>query len=234
MMTQMKTLTLVGTILAAVLVAPLAASAASAAEANICNLEEFWEGECQSSDEWTAGWYLHQGNDPGDGSAVETAYANFARVIENMPHSMCIDWRTANCDGAIPPDAPNLDEENATRNRRQAGSVKRCIRQANTRSSIDLFCRALYAYDLNLDAGDQGFDPEKAADKQTFLAGLTSRNACVVAAANITTNADDYSDGFMTEAQEQQMEDDIATVQAWACVVGQGETPPTIPDAPGS
>ena len=218
------------------LVVSIAAFATNAAESNICDAEEFWDGKCHTTADWTAGWYLHPDNDPGDGSAVDTAYANFAHVIVHMPHSMCIDWRTANCDGAIPPDPPVHKDEKKRRNgpRSRAGSAGDCIVQAHFQTSISSYCQRLMRYDATLTEGDAGFNAETLAARRKFLAGLPTRRHCSRSAAYIVARGDDYTAGNLQEPQVVQIEADIVAVQSWACFIYHNQTPPPIPDSPSS
>lgn len=125
-MKQLKALPAFALVIFAMLTVPMAAITASTARSNICDAEELWEGECVLEEDWIAGWYLHRDNDPGDGSAVETAYANFAHVIVHKPYSMCIDWRTANCDGTIPPESPEPGDE-SRRSPKLADRGEECV-----------------------------------------------------------------------------------------------------------
>ena len=172
---------------------------------------------------------------PGDGLAVAVAYSNYEAVISHMPHQMCIDWRTANCDGTTPPEPPARKSTKEKGGKgKSANSASACIRQANSQSSIGSYCRALHAYDSSLGAGDAGFDAEKKEAKATFVAGLTTSSECAAAAAYIAANGSNYSAGNLSDSAEQKMESDIQTVQSWACETFRNRTPPSIPDPPSS
>ena len=232
-MSQPRKIILVTALLVISLVAYSLVFSAPDALPNICNAGEFWEGLCLSTEDWEAGWYLHPENDPGGGLAVTVAYSNYEAVISHMPHQMCIDWRTANCDGTTPPEPPvRKSTKDKGANGKSANSASACIRQANSQSSIGSYCRALHTYDSSLSAGDAGFDAKKKADKATFVAGLTTSNDCAVAAAYIAANGSNYSAGNLNNAGVMQMEAAIETVQSWACETFHNRTPPSIPDPP--
>ena len=203
---------------------------------NICNVGEFWEGLCLSRVDWEAGWYLHPDNDPGDGLAVAIAYSNYEAVIFRMPHQMCVDWRSANCDGNIPPDPPVHKDEKKPRNvpRSRAGSAGDCIVQAHFQTSISSYCQRLIRYDATLTEGDAGFNAETLAARRKFLAGLPTRRHCARSAAYIVTNSDDYTAGNLQEPQVVQIEADIVAVHSWSCAIYHNQTPPPIPDSPSS
>ena len=230
-MKHLKSLPALALAIIAALALSIAASAESALSPNICYADEFWDGECRSADDWTAGWYLHPDNDPGDGTAVGIAYANFAHVIVHKPHSMCIDWRTANCNGTIPPEPPEAKEE-SRRSRKLANSVAECIAQANTRAKIDPYCQALYSYDASLSAGDAGYNADLETDRAAFVSGLTAQSTCILAANFINTNGAGYTAGNLDDSQAAQMRMDIVTVQSWTCVTHYNRRPPSIPNPP--
>ena len=230
-MKHLKALSAVALAIIGALALSISASAGSAADPNICDAEEFWEGKCFTSDDWNAGWYLHPDNDPGDGAAVAVAYSNYAHVIVHMPHSMCIDWRTANCDGTIPPEPPKRIKRTG-RSSKYADSVGECIRLANKRSNIHPYCQSLYNYDSSLGAGSAGYNAKFATDRAAFISGLKSLTDCALAAHNISTNGAAYTAGNLDDSQEAQMRADIVTVQSWTCATHHNRTPPSIPNSP--
>ena len=200
---------------------------ANADAANICNFGEFWEGLCQTSQDWEAGWYLHPANDPGTGNAVETAYANYEHVIFLMPHSMCIDWRTATCDGTTPPPPPPPPDTISAKKRTKR--VANCVQWANTRTSIDGYCLALYANDFD-DRDD--YNGRSSAARRSFLAGIHDAGSCVAAQNTIGRLGTAYTAGGLNQAQTDQILSAITTVQSWACVTYHDDPPPRIPAPP--
>ncbi len=230
-MKHLKALSAVAVAIIGALAISISASAGSAADPNICDADEFWEGECRSTDDWIAGWYLHPDNDPGDGAAVKVAYSNYANVIVHMPHSMCIDWRTANCDGTIPPEPPKR-KKRSDRSSRYAKSVGECIKLANRRSNIHSYCQSLYNYDSSLSSGSAGYNAKLANDRAAFISGLKSLTDCALAAHNISTNCAAYMAGNLDDAQAARMRADIVTVKSWTCTTHHNRTPPSIPSSP--
>lgn len=237
-MPQQKKSRLMIAIILAALTAPLVIQATSAPQPNICNIGELWEGQCLRTEEWEAGWYLHPDNDPGDGRAVEVAYGNYPLVIQEMPHSACVDWRTANCNGSIPP-TPSVKVSRSSRrsksvSRERAISPEACAVQANTSSSIDPFCHRFVDYDFSLSQDHADFDESLFQDAITFILDVLSVDDCDRAARAIITRGPDYSAGNLSDESEQELEEYINNVQSWACRTWHRRQPPPIPVSPAA
>ena len=218
-MSQARLLLAVTTVMIWVLATPLAVQSAPAPSPNICNIGELWEGQCLSKQEWEAGWYLHPDNDSGDGIAVEVAYDNYPLVIQSMPHSICIDWRTANCDGTTPPPQPVHTERTRDRrgDARKPASLDACIKQANTKPTISSSCLRFHNYNLALAMGEARFDADLAADALEFSNELHSLSECISAENDVVKNLVAYTEGRLSEAGVRQIEASIVIVQSWAC-----------------
>ena len=209
---------------------PMLVFATISEDSNICNIGEFWGSLCLTTAQWEAGWYLHPDNDPGDGQAVDIAYGNYSGVIVHMPHSMCIDWRSANCDGTIPPPAPAPDEPK-TVSRKFANTAAECIAQANTKPGIDPYCRSLLDYVVvAMDHGD--YDAKLHAERQAFEDGIMDPASCPSAEASIAALGAGFTAGTLNDAETEEILLAIETVQTWACVTYYNRSPPTIPDPP--
>ena len=89
---------------------PMLVFATISEDSNICNFGEFWGSLCQTTAQWKPAGTCTQTTIQATARLWISPTAIIPGAIVHMPHSMCIDWRSANCDGTIPPPAPAPDE----------------------------------------------------------------------------------------------------------------------------